>query len=65
MFEDKSSDTHGQTPRQTERNDNSRLSVAAASDGMKDPLISNRMKDEVDNDDRPGSKRRYVSSRAV
>lgn len=55
---DKSSDTHGQTPRQTERNDNSRLSVAAASDGMKDPLISNRMKDEVDNDDRPGSKRR-------
>lgn len=56
---DKSSDTYGQTPRQTEPNDNPRLSVAALGDSVKDsPLLSNRMKDDVDNDDRPGSKRR-------
>lgn len=66
VFEDKSSDAHGRTPLQIVPTDNPRLSVVSVSDGVKgSPLQSNKIKDEVDNGDRPGSKRRYVSSLAI
>ena len=66
MFEDKLSNAQGQTPRQVEPTDNSLVSFSVVSDDVKNsPLQSNRIKDEVDNSDRPGSKRRYVSSLAI
>nr|QWQ79524.1 WRKY transcription factor protein 6 [Zanthoxylum armatum] len=56
---DKLSDAQGETPRRVEPTDNPLVSFAVASDDVKNsPLQSNRIKDEVDNNDRPGSKRR-------
>ncbi|KAK1567576.1 hypothetical protein Q3G72_013782 [Acer saccharum] len=56
VAKDKSSDTHGQTPHKNGPTANPQLSVAASND-VKPLLQSNRMKDEI-NDDEPGSKRR-------
>ncbi|XP_044492830.1 WRKY transcription factor 1-like [Mangifera indica] len=59
VAKDKSSEAHGQTPHRIEPADNPHRSVVAASDDLKNTLLqSSRTKDEVDNDDRPGSKRR-------
>ncbi|KAJ0110620.1 hypothetical protein Patl1_01865 [Pistacia atlantica] len=59
VAKDKSSEAHGQRPHRIEPADNPCRSVVAVSDDLKNTLLqSNRTKDEVDNDDRPGSKRR-------
>ncbi|KAK2648456.1 hypothetical protein Ddye_015945 [Dipteronia dyeriana] len=56
VAKDKSSDTHGQTPHKNGPTANPQMSVAASND-VKPLSQSNRIKDEI-NDDEPGSKRR-------
>ncbi|KAI9177554.1 hypothetical protein LWI28_016657 [Acer negundo] len=56
VAKDKPSDTHGQTPHKNGPTANPQLSVATSND-VKPLLQSNRMKDEI-NEDEPGSKRR-------
>lgn len=61
LFEEKSSDAHGDTPHQTGPVGNLQVPAVASKDDVKDVLLgSNRVGDEPDTSDDPGLKRRLV-----